>query len=126
MVGTRDPTPWLAAPAGFRFLDDLGFTEVCRWNHDLAWEAARALAERWGTSFGVPEASVGTMVTVPAPARLGRTQEDAARLRDTLLVAHEIEVHVHAALGRIWVRVSAQVYNEIEDVERLADVVQTL
>jgi isopenicillin-N epimerase len=123
MVGTRDPTPWLAAPAGLRFLAELDFEKVCRWNHDLACEAARLLAARWGTTFGVPEANVGPMVSVPAPHRFGGEAADAVTLRDTLLFDHHIEVHVHAAWGRVWVRVSAQVYNEIADVERLADAV---
>lgn len=123
MVGTRDPTPWLAAPAGIRFLADLGLEDVYRWNHDLACEAARLLAARWGTTFGVPEANVGAMVAVPAPDRFGGAAADAQKLRDTLLFDHHIEVHVHAADGRVWVRVSAQVYNELSDVERLAQAV---
>ncbi len=121
MVGTRDPTPWLAAPAGLRFLDDLGFDDVCRWNHDLAWAAGRLLSERWGTTVGVPEAHIGTMISVPAPERFGADRDAAMRLRDALLFDRRIEVHVQAAFGRIWVRVSAQVYNELADVERLAE-----
>ncbi|HEX5473932.1 MAG TPA: aminotransferase class V-fold PLP-dependent enzyme [Vicinamibacterales bacterium] len=123
MVGTRDPTPWLASPAGFRFLADLSLDDVFRWNHALAWEAGRLLASRWGTNVGVPESHVGTMMTVAAPDRFGSDAATANRLRDTLLETHGIEVHVHAGFGRTWVRVSTQVYNEIADVERLADVV---
>lgn len=126
MVGTRDPTPWLAAPEGIRFLEDLGFDEVCRANHDLACEASRLLGARWGTSFEVPEAHVGTMVSVPAPDRFAADPTTANRLRDALLDMHLIEVHAHAAFGRVWVRVSAQVYNELADVERLADGVMAL
>ncbi|HET7618798.1 MAG TPA: aminotransferase class V-fold PLP-dependent enzyme, partial [Vicinamibacterales bacterium] len=126
MVGTRDPTPWLAAPEGIRFLEDLGFDEVCRANHDLACEASRLLGARWGTSFEVPEAHVGTMVSVPAPDRFAADPTTANRLRDALLDMHLIEVHAHAAFGRVWVRVSAQVYNELADVERLADAVMAL
>ena len=45
------------------------------------------------------------------------------RVRDALLFDHQIEVQVHAAHGRIWARISAQVYNEISDIERLAEAV---
>jgi selenocysteine lyase/cysteine desulfurase len=41
------------------------------------------------------------------------------RLRDRLFFEHGIEVQVHARAGRLWVRVSAQAYNEFGDVEAL-------
>lgn len=126
MVGTRDPTPYLVAPDGLRFLDDLGFEAACRWNHNLALEAGRVLTSRWDTKLEVPAAHIGTMVTVPLPERFGADASAANRLRDTLLHTHRIEVHAHAAAGRVRIRVSAQVYNEITDVERLADAVLTL
>jgi isopenicillin-N epimerase len=125
-VGTRDPSPWLAAPAGFRFLADLGFADVRAWNHRLACDAATLLCARWGTARGVPDANIGTMCTVPAPQRFGGQLEDAARLRDALLLDHHIEVHVFAAWNRVWVRVSAQVYNEPSDIEKLAATVVQL
>jgi isopenicillin-N epimerase len=125
-VGTRDPSPWLAAPAGFRFLADLGFADVCAWNHRLACDAATLLCARWGTVRGVPDKNIGTMCTVPAPERFGGQLEGAARLRDALLLDHHIEVHAFAAWNRVWVRVSAQVYNERADVERLAATVLQL
>jgi isopenicillin-N epimerase len=60
------------------------------------------------------------MVTVPLPEAAGATDADASRLRLALLVEDNIEVQLHAWRGRLWVRVSAQVYNDIADVERLA------
>ncbi len=122
-MGTRDPSPWLAAPAGIAFLKELGMDAVRAYNHALAWDAARLLTDRWGTTFGVPEAHVPSMVTVPAPERFGSTREDATRLRDALLFEDEIEVHTHAGYGRVWIRVCAQVYNDRADVERLAEAV---
>jgi isopenicillin-N epimerase len=122
-VGTRDPSPWLAAPAGIAFLESLGADAARRYNHDLAWRAAEGLTTRWRTALGRDEASVGSMVTVPAPDALGATAADAARLRDALLDDDRIEVQVHAGHGRLWLRVSAQVYNDWSDIERLGDAV---
>ena len=118
-VGTRDPTPWLAAPAGFEFLEELGGATARQYNHDLAWRAAVELTARWGTTLDRDEASVGSMVTLPLPAPLGATIEDAARLRDSLLADDRIEVQTYAGHGRLWVRISAQVYNDWSDIERL-------
>lgn len=123
-VGTRDPTPWLVAPEGVRFLHDLGFDALLGYNHDLAWHAARSLTDRWGTPLEIPEPAVGCMVSVMTPESVGTTKADAVRLRDRLLFEHDIEVQVHARAGRVWVRVSAQVYNDRADIERLGRAVK--
>jgi isopenicillin-N epimerase len=123
LVGTRDPSAHLAAPAAIAFLRELGHEAVCAHNHALAWTAARQLATRWGTTLGYPESMVATMATVPLPERLGGSHADAARLRDALLFEDHIEVQLHAARGRLWARISAQVYNELSDYERLAEAV---
>jgi isopenicillin-N epimerase len=111
--------PRLAAPAGIAFLQELGFNDVRRYNHDLAWRAAQELTRRWGTRLECDETSVGSMATVPLPDSLGSTAEDADRLRDALLDDDRIEIQLHAGHGRLWVRVSAQVYNDWTDIERL-------
>ncbi len=122
-VGTRDPSPWLSAPAGLAFLKDLGGAAVQRHNHGLAWEAARRLTERWQTRLEIAEASVGTMASLPLPEAAGSTKDHAARLRDALLFEDRIEVQLHAAHGRLWTRVSAQVYNDRDDIDRLGEAV---
>ena len=119
-VGTKDPTPYLAAPEGILFMRELGPEAMRAHSHGVAWEAARLLGERWKTPYEIPEEMVGTMVTVPLPDRLGSSSEDAARIRDALLLEDRIEVQLHAWKGRLWTRVSAQIYNDIADVERLA------
>ena len=109
LTGTRDPSPFLAAPEAIAFFRDLGVEAVRAYNHGLAWEAARHLSLRWGTKLGMGEEMVATMATVPLPERMGSTPEDAARLRDALLLEDKIEIQLHAWRDRLWVRVSAQV-----------------
>ncbi|HEX7778128.1 MAG TPA: hypothetical protein VF424_02755, partial [Vicinamibacterales bacterium] len=96
---------------------------VRRHNHALAWHAARELTRRWDTPLEIDEASIGFMATLPLPAALGRTPDDAARLRDALLFEDHIEIQIHAAQDRLWARVSAQVYNDETDVDTLAEAV---
>ena len=122
-VGTRDPTPYLAAPAALAFMKSLGVERVQRHNHELAWEAGQLLARRWGTELPAPETMVGTMVAVRVPEGAGSTFEAASRLRDALLFEEGIEVHLPVVGDALFVRVSAQIYNEISDVERLAEAV---
>ena len=123
-VGTRDPSPWLAAPVGLGLLQELDFDAVRRYNHDLAWRACQELTDRWGGAVERDEESVGSMVTVPLPKTFGCTPELASRLRDSLLDDDHIEIHVHARDGQMWVRVSAQVYNDWSDIERLSGAIE--
>ncbi|MEO5617375.1 MAG: aminotransferase class V-fold PLP-dependent enzyme [Candidatus Eisenbacteria bacterium] len=123
LVGTRDPSPMLAAPEGLSFMHELGLAAMRRYQHELAWEAGQMLAARWGTTFVTPRSMIGSMVTVPLPARAGAVAADAQRLRDALLYEDRIEVQMHAQRGELWARVSAQVYVEIADIERLAEAV---
>ena len=78
------------------------------------------LAEHWDTSFDVSAGMTGSMATVPLPESFGSTDADAEQLRLALLVEDRIEVALHAWRGRLWTRISAQIYNERADVEQLA------
>ncbi len=122
-VGTRDPSPWLAAPAGIDFMEELGVEAVQGWNWRLARDAAQLLGERWGTGCEAGPETIGTMATIPLPPDGGSTPGDAARLRDRLLYEASIEVQLHAWGGSLWARIAAQIYNEISDFERLATAV---
>jgi isopenicillin-N epimerase len=123
-MSTRDPSALLAAPAGIEFLRGLGLDAVLGHNHALAMEAAHVLASEWGTEHRIPECMVGALCAVPLPGSFGSTKEDAIEIRDRLLFEDRIEIQIHELHGRLWARVSAQVYNEIADVERLAQAVR--
>ena len=126
-TGTRDPSPWLAAPAGLDFMRDvLGVAAMREHNHRLAWQSAERLARRWQQPWTTPESMVGCMVSVPLPARFVADAETASRLRDALLFEHGIEVAVIARAGSLWARLSLQVYNDESDIERLAQAVDAL
>ena len=62
------------------------------------------------------------MVTLPLPVDEPASAEAVARWRLALLREHNIEVPVMAINGRLSVRISAQVYNELADYEALARV----
>lgn len=121
LVGTRDPSPWLAAPDGIEFMQSLGVDAMRAWNHALAWQAAQALTWHWGTKVPAPETMYGSMVTIPLPERFGDTQVRAESLKSALLYEEGIEAQIHAFRGTIWLRVAAQVYNEMSDFEKLRD-----
>lgn len=123
LQATHDPSNALAAPAGIALFHEWGWPSVRGYMHRLAWDAGRLLTDRWGTSLTTPEGMVGAMITVPLPERAGATAADAEALRLALLEEDKIEVAVSASTGRLWARVSCQIYNDLDDVTRLADAV---
>jgi isopenicillin-N epimerase len=110
-------------PSNIAFMRELGVEAVREYNHALVWEGAHRLARRWGTRFETCEAMIGAMATIPLPDVLGSETADAERLRDALLFEDRIEVQVHASRGRLWARVSGQIYNEPGDLDRLGEAV---
>jgi isopenicillin-N epimerase len=122
-IATADPTSFLAAPEGIALLQEWDFAACAVYMHDLACTAGGLLADAWGTELTTPQDMIGAMVTVPLPLSAGTTDGEAARLRVALLVEDQIEVQLHAWRERLWVRVSAQVYNDVSDIERLAEAV---
>jgi isopenicillin-N epimerase len=123
LLGTRDPTAFLAAPEAIAMMREWGVERVRGWNHGLAWQAGQLLSHRWGTHFDTPEEMVGTMVNVALPDASGSTDADAGAMRTHLWDAHRIEVPVFAHGGHLTLRVSAQVYNDLAQIELLADAV---
>ena len=123
LVGTRDPSPWLAAPAALELLAEFGAEEVRTYNHELAFHAGERLAKRWQTEFRTPRSMVATMVSVPLPARFGGSPAEAARQRDALLFEERIELHIAARGDRLAARVAIQIYNDVADVDRLGEAI---
>jgi len=125
-TGTRDLCHWLALPEALRFAAELGVARIAAHNRALRAEAAAMIARRWGTPIGAPAAMLGFMAAIrvpPASLRDGEpaTPEAAYALHDALFDRHRVEVPVFPFAGALWARISAQVYNEIGDYERLAD-----
>lgn len=127
-TGTLDPTPALCIPACLRLLGSLlpgGWDELTRRNRSLALAARDRLAERLGVELPAPASMIATLATVPLPAaRPGAPGEplDGPGLMGWLR-ARGIESFVAPApgTGRLLVRVSAQLYNDLPQFERLGE-----
>jgi len=120
-TGTLDPTPFLCVPDAIACHNRFGGPELMARNRHLALEAAQMLAARWGTALGGPEDGFAAMVTVRLPLPEA-THDAAVALQRRLASEHRIETAIMAQAGALWVRVAAQVYNQLADYERLAAV----
>ncbi|MEO7371572.1 MAG: aminotransferase class V-fold PLP-dependent enzyme [Ilumatobacteraceae bacterium] len=129
LLGTRDPTHFLTAPFAIELMNEFGGDEgvdaIYRHNHDLAWWAGQYLADRWGTRFTTPEEMIGSMVNVRLPTGLGTTRDDAEQVR-AALEAEGLEVPIYGGDDELTTRISAQIYCDRADIERLADAVVKL
>jgi isopenicillin-N epimerase len=121
-TGTRDPAPALAVTAALEFIEGLGVEAMRAHNHALACEAAQLLSQTWQQPVGGPPALLGSMATIGLPLADPATQEQASAINARLLDEHRIEVPVFPFAGRLWLRISAQIYNTLDDYKRLAAV----
>lgn len=122
-VGTRDASAQLALPDALSFLAGFGAKRVREHNHRFAVETGQRLAAAWGTEVGSPPALTGSMITVRLPDGLGTTQADGLELRRRLLDEYRIQVPINALGGRLWARVSGQIYNQTSEIDALAEAV---
>ena len=84
------------------------------------------LAARWGTERGAGPELTGHMAMVRLPDGFGSTRENAEALRDRLIDDFRVQIPINPLTGTLWCRLSAQIYNEIKDYERLAEAIGTL
>ncbi|MEA2240276.1 MAG: isopenicillin-N epimerase [Thermoanaerobaculia bacterium] len=131
--GTFDPTALLSVPEALRFIPSLvdgGWPEVMRRNHELALRARDLLCDRMRIEKPAPDEMLGSMAAMPLPDGTGNvtTSLYGDPLQDALLFEHGIEVPIvpwpHAR-NRV-LRVSAQLYNSIDDYAKLADALDVL
>ena len=121
-TGTDDPTALLAVPAAIDAVAAMkpgGWDVVQVANRDLALAGAGLIAEAVPGAGSPPPALVGSMVamTLPIPAAPGYAPHP---LHDRLFADHDIEVPVYSWGGATVLRISAHLYNAIDDYERLA------
>jgi len=118
-VGTRDYTPFLSLPAALDFHRELGPARIRTYIHDLVLEAGDRLCASWGVQSVAPRAMTGSILTLPIPQVLDPAEHDAFALRKTIWDRHRIEVPFVAFDGQTWLRISAQIYNDLDDYKAL-------
>jgi isopenicillin-N epimerase len=130
-AGTTDPSAWLAVPAAIETVGSLvpgGWSDVMTRNHQLALAARDLLCDALGVAPPAPDEMIGAMAALPLP---DASPGDGAKPSDwgdedvlgDRLRRRGIEVPIvpwPRSPSRL-VRVSAQLYNRIEDYQRLIE-----
>ena len=111
--GTRDISAWLTLPAALDFRAKYDWLEVQMRCHELAKLALDELTKRFGTHPIARDDDWAQMVAIPVPP------QNPDSLRKRLYEESRIEVPVTAHGDKVFVRVSVQGYNTLEDIEHL-------
>ncbi len=121
--GTDDYSSYLATPHAIKFHESISFAERDNHNRGVINDAATMLHEHWGTEPDVPTKMFCPwmrLVRMPFKTQLTKTQCDAL----TLKISQELktETVVLSPGNSTYVRLSAQIYNEAIDFEKLKQI----
>jgi isopenicillin-N epimerase len=133
-VGTTDPTAILTVPEAIRFMAELlpgGWPELRQRNRSLALQARNILCQALAIEAPCPDEMIGSLASFPLEDGDGRPSSSplyADPLQDELLDDHGIEVPVipWPAPPRRLIRISAQIYNDESQYQRLGDALRNL
>ncbi|XP_073123744.1 probable L-cysteine desulfhydrase, chloroplastic [Henckelia pumila] len=136
-IGTRDYSSQLVLPEVMEFLNRFegGIDGIMQRNHEAVIEMAEMLVEAWGTELGTPLDMCSSLAMVGMPTCLGiKSDSDALKLRAHLRTVFKVEVPIYYRApveGEVdpitgYARISHQVYNVVEDYNRLRDAVNKL
>jgi len=133
-TGTRDLTAYLCVGECVRFLGGLlpgGWDQLMAANRALAIEARDLLCEKLGVERPCPDSMIGTLASVqrgPGEYHFDTTALAFDPIEESLRNEYGIEVPMLACPNgpASILRISAQIYNRIEQYEYLADAVLEL
>ena len=121
--GTDDYSSYLATPHAIRFCESIGVEKLDAHNREVLNDAATMLQNHWGTETVVPvEISSPWMrlIQLPLKKQLSKPECDAL----TLKISQELKIEtvIVPPGDATYVRLSAFIYNEPADYEKLKQV----
>ncbi len=127
-LGTRDYSNWLSLPAVLAFWAENGGLQAARErNNALASKARTLLLSSLGCPSAGPPEMQAAMVAFLLPNRLAPADASGAwALKDRLWDAHGIEIPITPHAGGLWMRLSAQLYNEMDDYRALLSALRAI
>ncbi|MBG97839.1 aminotransferase [bacterium] len=118
--GTRDFSPWLSVNSAIDFYESFGSGDVKEYMHNLAWDSAQMLAKEWNVDLNLERKMFASMVPIPIPGSISGGDDERVSIVKRLWEKHKVEVAVTDPSDRLWIRISAQIYNEKSDYRRLS------
>lgn len=125
--GTKDYSAYFAVKDSLEFMPTLidgGWDAIKKHNRDLAIQGAKIIANKLSVSLPVPESMLGSIVNIPISDDIIPIVKFNyyTSIKNELFDKYKIEVPTMLfPAPHQYVRVSAQLYNSIEQYEYLAD-----
>jgi isopenicillin-N epimerase len=126
-AGTTDPTGWFSVAYALEWMGQLfpgGWNELRRRNHRLILQARKTLCAALNVEPPCPEHMLGSMATIPLPNRFQGKPRTSKIDPEQLALYDQFGIEVpFVRLGkpvRRYFRISAQIYNSLEDYNYLA------
>lgn len=107
------------------FWEDIGKERILNYMYDLRKEACKYLTREWKTELPIPEECLGSMSLVELPPSLCKSlnhvdYSTAEQIQNILYHEYDIEVPIKALQEKLYVRISAHLYNNFEEYVKLA------
>ena len=127
-TGTRDITSHCSLPTtidGMANLVEGGWPKIMKMNHELAIKAREIICKRLGIEKPCPDDMISCIATIPLPGITtgGIPLHEPDPLHELLQEKYKIQIPVwswESPKGR-FIRISAQLYNSIEEYQYLAE-----
>jgi len=123
-TGTDDPTAYLCIPKAIEYMGKLlpgGWSELREKNKTLARKARRIICKTLNIPLPCPSEMVGAMASIPISNTISHEL-----IKQQLMEKFNIEVPIIPWYSSNLVRISAQLYNTIQQYEYLAEALKKL
>jgi isopenicillin-N epimerase len=127
-MGTNDSTSYISVPNAIEFMGSLlpgGWDELINKNHQLVLKGRKLICEALEVNLPAPDTMIGSMASIPIPKELENW--NYISLHDELFDKYKIQVQVVPwDKPNILIRISAQIYNSLEEYEYLGQALRKL
>jgi isopenicillin-N epimerase len=119
--GTRDITSILGAAIAVDWGNTIGWENIRTHNHELVVEMQQRLVKCWGgTPLSPLDGSmIGSMATVELPTHFPIIEDELKKIQMQLYHHYKVEAPLMPWQEKPVIRLSAQLYTKIDDIERL-------
>jgi len=114
--GTRDPSAWLSVPAAIDFHIHAGDDALRVRNREVAFAAAQVLADEFNTVLAAPQDMQCAMAAIRLPNSAKLQPDRLDVIQQKMQSDQSIVVSITYADGSAWLRLSAAIYNDVDDL----------
>lgn len=127
-TGLKDYTAFLSLHACLNFWESVSVEKIREYTHELLRAAIDLLQKKWNATLLVPEHMLGSMCCISLPSTFYEGKKDLSysdgeSIQNQLYLKYNIEAPIKCINGKLYVRISAHIHNEISDYEKLAEAI---